>query len=552
MNRLCLLVVLAAVILSTFSASTALADIPLSTSFQRQVPSYVNVGTFKQGVNEVLTTDYDGGGARDLVFNNSGCIAVYSVVRDSVLFYFNKSGGVAAEGYLDADSSWDVVNCRVTRDGSNVCVIAVVYLSTNNWEPSDTIPIACYTFDSSRTVTVAALRDLDEDGSMELYVAHAYYWHDEEPIGGYSQTVQVSTRVRYSFVDASLDSVDYFPLSSYESYDLFPGQPPLYLLSSFASTDGRRTGYVYSHRSTSSIVFFSGILKFATDRFMCIPYCVCSQHCWERNDAVINGYVLGDFRPEIPGPEMLVSVTRDGSAVSDYDGSTTCRIRGSEFIVYNLTAEGTLDTLDVVSVAPERQLGRLAVSSDFPDYYMTVENRRIMTLDRNTYDPVDSSVQLDSAVGAGCEFVALQPLVDDGPEYLVLRSGRTFHFLTLEQLIPDDTIPDPDTTITPDPDTLVTPEPQPPLLPATFAVGEPFPNPFNPTVSIPVELPTDTRLSMTVFDIMGRRVEKIERGTASAGETTVTWDASAFPSGVYFIRITAGSEEQTVKAVLLK
>ena len=95
------------------------------------------------------------------------------------------------------------------------------------------------------------------------------------------------------------------------------------------------------------------------------------------------------------------------------------------------------------------------------------------------------------------------------------------------------------------------------LPPASFSLGEGFPNPFNPVVTIPYTLAERAPVRLSVYDILGREVGVLVSGTMEPGIHTVQWDASALSSGVYFSRLTAGSQAAplftaTKKLVLLK
>ncbi|MCD6250676.1 MAG: T9SS type A sorting domain-containing protein [candidate division Zixibacteria bacterium] len=90
------------------------------------------------------------------------------------------------------------------------------------------------------------------------------------------------------------------------------------------------------------------------------------------------------------------------------------------------------------------------------------------------------------------------------------------------------------------------------LLPATFTLGQPYPNPFNPTVTLPVALNEKGHLKVEVFNPLGQQVATIYNATTSAGEFDLTWDAVKFASGVYLFRATVENQTATVKAVLLK
>ncbi len=88
--------------------------------------------------------------------------------------------------------------------------------------------------------------------------------------------------------------------------------------------------------------------------------------------------------------------------------------------------------------------------------------------------------------------------------------------------------------------------------PVEFGLGQNFPNPFNPSTTIPFTLKTRCVVTLRVFDSLGREVATIAQGSLDAGRHTVTFDASTLPSGVYFYRLEAGPFSGLRKATLLK
>ena len=88
--------------------------------------------------------------------------------------------------------------------------------------------------------------------------------------------------------------------------------------------------------------------------------------------------------------------------------------------------------------------------------------------------------------------------------------------------------------------------------PSALSLREPFPNPFNPVVSIPFHLSLPSRVTVAVYDITGRKAAVVFDGTASAGDHTVVWNGADYASGVYLVRASAGGRTETRKASLVK
>ena len=86
----------------------------------------------------------------------------------------------------------------------------------------------------------------------------------------------------------------------------------------------------------------------------------------------------------------------------------------------------------------------------------------------------------------------------------------------------------------------------------SYALHDCYPNPFNPATTISYQLPAKNRVTLKIYDSRGREVANLVNAEQSAGEYSVTWNASQISSGVYFARLTAGSFIQTRKMLLLK
>ncbi len=89
-------------------------------------------------------------------------------------------------------------------------------------------------------------------------------------------------------------------------------------------------------------------------------------------------------------------------------------------------------------------------------------------------------------------------------------------------------------------------------VPQELGLMENYPNPFNAQTNITFELPSDSDVSLEIYNIIGQRVAELVDGNLSAGRHTVSWDASDAASGVYFYKLTAGEKVVTKKMNLLK
>jgi hypothetical protein len=59
-------------------------------------------------------------------------------------------------------------------------------------------------------------------------------------------------------------------------------------------------------------------------------------------------------------------------------------------------------------------------------------------------------------------------------------------------------------------------------------------------------------IKLSIYNIQGQLISGLFQGNREAGEHSVAWNASGYPSGVYFARLEAGGSSRTAKMVLLK
>ena len=93
--------------------------------------------------------------------------------------------------------------------------------------------------------------------------------------------------------------------------------------------------------------------------------------------------------------------------------------------------------------------------------------------------------------------------------------------------------------------------------PAQHRLGDSYPNPFNPAVVIPLDLATDAaRVSLTVYDVLGRRVRQVWQGPLGAGTHRFTWDGrdevgKAVAAGVYIYQVEVDGRAEAKKTTKL-
>jgi oligosaccharide 4-alpha-D-glucosyltransferase len=89
-------------------------------------------------------------------------------------------------------------------------------------------------------------------------------------------------------------------------------------------------------------------------------------------------------------------------------------------------------------------------------------------------------------------------------------------------------------------------------LPRQFALHPCYPNPFNGQTRVSFDLPRASLVKLDVFNMLGQRVATLADTSFPAGKHELSWNAAALPSGVYVLRLQAGTVVRQQKALLLK
>jgi hypothetical protein len=90
------------------------------------------------------------------------------------------------------------------------------------------------------------------------------------------------------------------------------------------------------------------------------------------------------------------------------------------------------------------------------------------------------------------------------------------------------------------------------LIKKSYSLSQNYPNPFNPSTTIKYSLAQTGRVTLSIYDLLGREVVKLIDEEKPAGEYETKWNASSHPSGVYFLRMQAGEFGETRKLLLMK
>jgi hypothetical protein len=94
--------------------------------------------------------------------------------------------------------------------------------------------------------------------------------------------------------------------------------------------------------------------------------------------------------------------------------------------------------------------------------------------------------------------------------------------------------------------------PKPPPLSARA-----YPNPFNPTTTLSIELESPANVAAVIFDAKGRLIKKLWSGPLGAGVHRFAWNGrneagQPVASGVYLAMVTTGRDTRTLKLTFIK
>jgi hypothetical protein len=89
-------------------------------------------------------------------------------------------------------------------------------------------------------------------------------------------------------------------------------------------------------------------------------------------------------------------------------------------------------------------------------------------------------------------------------------------------------------------------------IPNNYELSQNYPNPFNPSTKIRYGLPSESKIRIVIYNILGQEVSILKNTTQSAGYHEVEWNASRLSSGMYIYRISAESTNGKSKYTQVK
>ena len=89
-------------------------------------------------------------------------------------------------------------------------------------------------------------------------------------------------------------------------------------------------------------------------------------------------------------------------------------------------------------------------------------------------------------------------------------------------------------------------------IPTVYSLSQNYPNPFNPATTIEYQIPKQSLVKITIFDLLGREITTLVNEQKGSGTYSVKFEASSLSGGVYFYKLEAGNFIQTRKLLFLK
>lgn len=89
-------------------------------------------------------------------------------------------------------------------------------------------------------------------------------------------------------------------------------------------------------------------------------------------------------------------------------------------------------------------------------------------------------------------------------------------------------------------------------VPGNYSLSQNYPNPFNPATKIRFNLPKNSEVRLSVFDMTGREVETLVNGVLPAGTFEADWNPAELSSGIYFYTLKTADFSETKKMIFLK
>ena len=89
-------------------------------------------------------------------------------------------------------------------------------------------------------------------------------------------------------------------------------------------------------------------------------------------------------------------------------------------------------------------------------------------------------------------------------------------------------------------------------IPRNLGLEQNYPNPFNPATTIRYQLPLNSDVELSIYNLLGQKVATLVGKKQPAGNYQVEWNAAEFSSGVYYYKLTTEKFQKVKKMILMK
>ena len=89
-------------------------------------------------------------------------------------------------------------------------------------------------------------------------------------------------------------------------------------------------------------------------------------------------------------------------------------------------------------------------------------------------------------------------------------------------------------------------------MPIEFNISNAYPNPFNPSTTIDIDVPESNLLNVGVYNLKGQLVSTLINETIYPGNYSFVWDGSNVTSGLYIVSVSYGNNTYNQKITLVK
>ncbi len=480
--------------------------------------------------------DIDHDGVPEILAGGEDYLWLYSSTADSILFVapyrlYRAPSIVFAD--INRDSVADIA-VAYGYQGSGIsdnALVVNVYNGADLWlcqayhfptpVPSEWYEDpGAFIFQPGPGLTGFSAQDLDNDGYDELFVSYGYaaevidqVWRDSTfRIGGIA-------RMFFSFPDSILWSRNEYLMSN-PAFRYFDNQGILTADEiRYIEYSGPKPDYILS--SEKAMLVTSGGIAPLDIR---PPI---SSLAWQKpivdwESAIdVKCLAFGQIDDSDSAPDMLVNYYY---RYDDYVNDSY-----SEIDAHCLYRAVSASDYELVWYKPPPEFDTYAFLPQFPGSYFAEGQGRFYRISGSTGDIIDTVANTPAGT------LKWDYPYGPGHPYLVSTSVDSNHvsiYKIMELTDADDEYQ--------------------PLLPATLSLGKPYPNPFNAEQTIPVTITPGHELTVTVYNLLGQKVETLYEGRPSANTLTLTWHADNFASGIYFVRAIGGDDIAVVRSILLK